>query len=123
MIWLRSFARLLLVLAVLPWGAYSGAMAAQSAPPQDAGFADAGPVSAGVAVTGGDLRDGMAFAPKPKRCRTAVLLGTPCGPDLALPGSALSPDLTDVANAVLPADGSRLAGVKPAGSLDPPRAC
>ena len=116
--WFRSLALLLLVLAVMPWGAYSGATTLQSGVQQDAGFVGAGPDSA---VSSGEFRNGIAFAPKPKRCRTAILLGAPCGPDLALPGSVLSPDLTGVDDAVLLAGETQLAGVKLAGSLDPPR--
>lgn len=123
MVWLRSLALLLLVFAVMPWGAYSGAIAVHSRLHQEPGSAGAGPDAAGVAVSAGDLRDGMSFAPKPKRCRTAVLLGSPCGPDLALPESARSPDLRGVADAVLPDGKVHLAGVKLEGSLDPPRAC
>ncbi|WP_103335258.1 hypothetical protein [Pseudotabrizicola formosa] len=123
MVWLLSIARLLLVLAVLPWGAYSGAAALPSGDHQAAVVAAAGPEPAGAAVSGDDRRDGLDFASKPKRCRTAVLLGAPCGPDLALPGSAPSPDLPGGEDALLPADGVQLAGVTPAGSLDPPRAC
>lgn len=120
---LRSLAILILVLAVLPWGAYSGALASQSRFQQTSGLAVEDSEAAPVAVSIGGLRDGTSVVPKPKRCRTAVLIGSPCGPDIALLGSALSLDLTVDDNAVLPAGGTQLTGVKPAGSLDPPRSC
>jgi hypothetical protein len=119
----RSLAIFILVLAVMPWGAYSGALASQSRLQQTPGLAIADSDAAPVAVSIGGLRVGTFVAPKPKRCRTAVLIGSPCGPDIALPGSALSLDLTDADNAVLSAGGTQLTGVKPAGSLDPPRPC
>lgn len=113
----------MLVLAVLPWGAYSGALASQSLPQQNSGLAVADSDAAYVAVSIGGLHGGTFVAPKQKRCRTAVLIGSPCGPDIAFLGSALSLDLTVDDDAVLPAGGTQLTGVTPPGSLDPPRSC
>jgi hypothetical protein len=107
---LRRLALLVLILAVLPWGAYAHAWGARA------------PVL--VVGTGIAADDGAAptkFLSKPKRCRTALLLGAACGPDVSL---LLSPWVIKPRLVLGPVEQARerlLADRAPEGALDPPR--
>ena len=82
---LRQIAIFLLVLAVLPWGAYSGGLApTQMVKPDSHVAAYAEPLKHGTNVSS-DTQTGPFLATVTKRCRTAALFGSACGPDLALP--------------------------------------
>lgn len=120
---LRSIAILILIVAVMPWGAYAGALAARSPVLVHAvpAVTDAD-VSQSVVSKDGQDSPGLIM-PKPKRCRTAVLIGSACGPDVAIPGSAIPVDLSAACRAVPTADAMQLVGLTPPGSLDPPRFC
>ena len=120
---LRLIAILVLVLAVMPWGAFYGAQASPYLTQRDPGQVIADPSVARVTVSTDGQRGAAALSPKPKRCRTAILAGSPCGPDIALLGSVISLQLTGACNAMVPDAGAWLAGVTPPGSLDPPWCC
>ncbi len=114
---------LILVLAILPWGAYSGALASQNKGDRIAAalFADDN-VSHEVA-RGGDER-GLAIVSAPKkRCRTGILVGSACGLDAAIVGPTTSIDPSGACNSHLSAGSMLLAGQPPKGILDPPRSC
>jgi hypothetical protein len=107
---LRRFALLVLILAVLPWGAYAHAWAAPA------------PVlSIDAAMSADDGAVPTKFMGKPKRCRTALLLGAACGPDVSLVLSAwvIKPRL--VLGEVEQARERLLVDRAPEGALDPPR--
>ena len=120
---LRLIAILVLVLAVMPWGAFYGAQASPYQIQRDPGPVIVDPGVAGVTVSTDGQRGAAVLSPKPKRCRTAILVGSPCGPDIALPGLVISLQLTSACNAMVPDAGVWLIGVMPPGSLDPPRSC
>jgi hypothetical protein len=108
---LRRLALVVLILAVLPWGAYAQ------------GWGGAGtPVALGGKVVGPD-DDGAApkFLGKPKRCRTAMLLGAACGPDMALVALPLFAEPILALVRFLPDRGHRGRHQVPEGALDPPR--
>ena len=120
---LRLIAILVLVLAVMPWGAFYGAQASPYLTQRDPGQVIADPSVARVTVSTDGQRGAAALSPKPKRCRTAILVGSPCGPDIVLPRSVISLQLTSACNAMVPDAGAWLTGATPPGSLDPPRSC
>jgi hypothetical protein len=83
MIFLRRVTHLLLILVILPWGAFSPAHAAQFAAPISAyqGFMP----QESLTVTAIGSRAHMAqLLSSPKQCRTMSLLGAACGPDVAI---------------------------------------
>ena len=120
---LRLIAIVILVSAEMPWGAVYGAQASPYLIQRDSGPVIADPNLAPVTVSTDGQRGAVVVLPKPKRCRTAILLGSPCGPEIALPGSVISLQLAGACNAMVPDAGAWLTGVTPPGSLDPPRSC
>lgn len=117
---LRSIATLIAILMVMPWGAFSGAQASLTRFEHRAtSFApDVG--AAFVAVTNDTEQ---RLAPMPKRCRTAVLIGSACGPDVAIPEASISLVALGSITSVWRAAGVRLVGRMPADPLEPPRTC
>lgn len=116
---LRSIATLLLILTLLPWGAY----ASQSKFQQTAvsKLSDAEP---SLVVVDSDAGQTPVFvSANTKRCRAAGLIGSSCGPDIAIPRSTISFDPFVTTNAVTRADEPRLIGTTPSTALDPPRFC
>lgn len=81
---LRQIAIFLLILAVLPWGAYSSARASHAAPDIGTVSAMAQAIPAEGAGAFSDQSPETKFAPMQKRCRTAALFGSPCGPQVTL---------------------------------------
>lgn len=121
MLLVRSLAVYLLVLTLLPWGAYSTAKAAQQ--PllalqvlsiadhcQDADTASAQPTQSRLAAL-------------PHQCRTGILVGSSCGADPAVFASAPAPDMTRALHIQFLHTVARFVSVVPTRMLDPPRAC
>ncbi|WP_176442994.1 hypothetical protein [Tropicimonas sediminicola] len=105
----RLISLLLLVLCLLPWGAYSGAHAAGATALQElmpAPTVDPTPERA---------------SPPPHECRIATLPGATCGPDLALVAALTKWPATAGAAPLRPAPGTLRRGLHPPGLLDPPR--
>ena len=118
MILLRSFAVYLLVLTLLPWGAYSTAKAAQQPllalqvlsipdPCQDADTPGAQP----------------RLAALPQGCRSGILVGSSCGADPAVFASAPAPDMTRTLHIRFPHTVACFVSIVPTRMLDPPRGC
>lgn len=117
----RFLAVYLLILTLLPWGAYSTAKAAQQPllalqvayvadPCQDADTAGAQPTQARLAAL-------------PHQCRTGILAGSPCGADPAVFASAPAPDMTRTLHIRFPHTVARFVSIVPTRMLDPPRGC
>jgi hypothetical protein len=120
---LHSVAILLLVLVMLPWGAYSGARVPASTAQKvslEAFEDEVGDLIVEVAEAR-DERTALAVQ-KAKECRTASLPGSPCGPDVGLLSSSTSGPTSAPHDAKRP-DGRLLSGLTPPGILDPPRSC
>lgn len=120
---LRSVAILLVVLTVLPWGAFSGALAAQARPLAGWSVTVAGADTRPVLRSPDEPQDAAFVAPAPKRCRTAGLIGSSCGLDIAL-AKGMDPLAPATARWQSYRQARKvLVGVTPPGSLDPPRFC
>ena len=104
---LRLIAILVLVLAVMPWGAFYGVQASPYLTQRDPGKVIADPSVARATVSTDGQRGVAALSPKPKRCRTAILVGSPCGPDIVLPRSVISLQLIQCVQC----DGTRRRGL------------
>lgn len=122
---IRSIAILILVLAVLPWGAFSAVFVprANVMVQPETNFVSVEPDQAQFLMAQDDGRGLAIIAPQQKRCRTATLIGASCGPDVLLPttGAQLAPVVaTDV---VLPADAPPPIEAAPMNEPDPPRFC
>ena len=106
MVILRPHLLAFLILLILPWGAYF-----------------AGPVAAAphnITVDAPEARE--IIASLPKTCRIAVLPGSPCAPDLALPALHQAPVVTKTAPDTSIPSAVLGQGRSPAPSRDPPRA-
>jgi hypothetical protein len=120
---LRSIATSILILTVLPWGAYSGAYASHSQF-QQSPVATLSNSDLLLVIVSNEAEQNATFVSAvPKRCRTAVLIGSACGPDIAPPGPAISLDPFVASNSVPHASETRLVGKAPIGTRDPPRFC
>lgn len=119
----RSITTLIAILMVMPWGAYSGAQASQARFQQNAATFVAEVDASLVAVTNDTKRDAQVLAPTPKRCRAAVLIGSACGPDVAISETRIALDPLVAINSVGRAAEVRLVGRVPSAPLDPPRSC
>lgn len=121
MVYIRALAVFLLVLTLLPWGAYSPVNAAALP------VIHAKSIAATDLCLGGDMVGANQVEPRtansPHHCRTAVLVGSPCGPDLALLGNATAPNLTRAHSVRFRITTARLVGVPPTAALDPPISC
>lgn len=133
---LRSLARIVLILAILPWGAYSPAHAAQFA--RVAQFSSAQSDAArpqNVAESGAESGTPLSVIPIPpqpiraqftlakKHCRTMSLLGSSCGPDVALGAVARVYGPSAVRRVPPVFDAVTLIGAAPLRVLDPPKFC
>ena len=117
MSFVRILALLTLILAVLPWGAY----ATPRGLPVGARAAETGVMTDTPAETTlWAAKPQPQLQPIPHRCRTAVL-GSSCGPDVALPSAQLAPRPQTENRNGLPTDMRWRAGQTPRGILDPPR--
>ncbi len=117
---LQTLGTLILVILILPWGAYSGKFAAM-AQAQDATVAVA-PDVLNMAPQIAAM-DQAQIAPAPKRCCIAIMTGSPCGTDVVLAVSQSIPQgVTSRPKKHLIAN-MRLRGVVPAEDWDPPRPC
>lgn len=118
---IRALAVFLLVLTMLPWGAYSAVNAAAL----PVGHAQS--ISATDLCLAGDMVGTNQSEPRaanlPRHCRTGVLIGSPCGPDLALLGNATAPNLIGAHSVRFRITTARLVGVPPTATLDPPISC
>ena len=101
---LRLIAILVLVLAVMPWGAFYGAQAFPYLTQRDPGKVIADPSVARATVSTDGQRGAAALS---QRCRTAILVGSPCGPDIVLPRSVISLQLIQCVQC----DGTRRRGL------------
>ncbi len=130
----RSLLRLLLIVLILPWGAYSPAHAAQTR-------AMARPLIGAVTAKTPDQRPALisemqviigissviarapvaTIEPRPKHCRIASLFGSTCGPDIALAGGLSLPARGVSHLPLIAQDEVPLRGYAPLGALDPPR--
>ncbi|MES2846183.1 MAG: hypothetical protein V4747_14245 [Pseudomonadota bacterium] len=124
---LRPLFILCLIVAVLPWGAHGGALAAQLRLQRDLGHSIARTDITQEQVTQGassraNLPHTAYLTPPPKRCRMAGLVGGACGPDIVLPAVALAPGGDVLYAPLLPVAGIWSVGVTLTGLLDPPRA-
>ena len=121
MVIVRSIAIFILILAVMPWGAYTTARAAQIQ--QQTRIAAAIHDTDQIAASPDTQQTVASVAPMRKRCHGPALLGSPCGPYATIPASTvpLSP-VTSVAS-VLSGVGTLPSGGIPRGTLDPPRSC
>lgn len=120
---LRSITTFIAILMVMPWGAYSGAQASQARFQQSAATLVADVDASLVAVTSDPKRGAQVLAPMPKRCRAAVLIGSACGPDVAIPTASIALNPLVAINSVWRAAEVRLIGRVPSEPLDPPRSC
>ena len=121
MAFLGRITKFLLVLAVLPWGAYSVAGTSPSVV-----WVDMISVAQLVDLTdradvGSRDPDLAIVAPVKKRCRTAALFGSPCGPDVTLSATKVVFGNPTSRPAVFRDPAGWLAGVEPSGPHDPPR--
>lgn len=116
---LRSFAILLLVLVLLPWGAFASQSNVQQPAIANLSYADLSMVmmenDVGTAT--------VTVSANAKRCRFAGLIGSACSPDITIPRSTLPRDPVVTRNVVPRADDTRLVGATPSTALDPPRFC
>jgi hypothetical protein len=124
---LRPLFILCLIVAVLPWGAHGGALAAQLRLQRELGASIAQAEVIQEQVThGATSREKVPptayLAPLPKRCRMAGLVGGACGPDIVLPAPALALGGDVLRDPLLPVAGIWPVGVPTTGLLDPPRA-
>lgn len=122
---IRSIAILILVLAVLPWGAFSAVFvhrASVMAQPET-NFTSVEPDQAQFLSAQDDGRGWAIVAPPQKRCRTAALIGAACGPDVALPASGAQLAPVVATDLVLPADTPPPIEAAPMNEPDPPRFC
>jgi len=120
---LRRIAVFLLILAVLPWGAYSGVRVSTSgASVGEVGVAQFLNGTENAAVPNEDPQAAFV-APAQKRCRTAALFGSPCGPHVTLSTTTITFDNPTSGQEVFRGPAKRLAAVVPSGPLDPPRVC
>ena len=137
---LRRLARIVLILAILPWGAYSPAHAAQFArvtqfssaqsdAPRPQAVAESGAESG---VESGTPLSVIPIPPQPiraqftltkKHCRTMSLLGSSCGPDVALGAVARVYGPSAVRRVPPVFDAVALIGAAPLRVLDPPKFC
>jgi hypothetical protein len=113
----RVIALFILILAILPWGAYTSALKPQV---QDSGFALPFPEARQTASR--DEPPGPTLAVSiGKRCHGPAILGSPCGPQVVLPGaSPLSASIAGSAE-LRPGLHALPMGIAPPSSLDPPR--
>jgi hypothetical protein len=122
----RPIIACVLILAMLPWGAYARTFG----PAHVRGQIEVGDQTvwqtADVVVTAvqalSDAAD-EAVVSATKRCRAAGLPGSPCGPDLRLPSEMAVMPAIRVSAVVYPVAQHRLSGRVPAGIPDPPRSC
>ena len=124
MAFLRKISLLILLLALLPWGAYSAELRAN--PAFDArieypAIRTALPASLQTADDHGPSPD-LVMA-KPTRCRTGVLSGSACAMDIDLPVASGSDDAARSGAPPRPGDPLDPAEADQAGLLDPPRSC
>lgn len=113
----RPVLTFLLLVAMLPWGAYAGSHGAAL---PDADFL-ASVASDGTAAA--DLEQATQVVLAAKRCRGPALPGASCGPDVGLPGTSALVQPTRTALSLWPAAPPLLVGPGPEGLLDPPRSC
>lgn len=121
---LRKITLLTLLLALLPWGAYSAGLRANPALESRIEYPairTALPTSLQTADDHG-LSPGLLVA-KPTRCRTGVLPGSACAMDIDLPVASGSDDATRSGAPPRPGDPLDPAEADQAGLLDPPRSC
>lgn len=121
---LRKITLLTLLLALLPWGAYSAELRANPAFEQrieSPSIPAALPTSLQTAVDHGPSPDRVMA--KPTRCRTGVLPGSACAMDIDLPVASGSDDAARSGAPPRPGDPLDPAEAYQAGLLDPPRSC
>lgn len=124
MAFLRKISLLILLLALLPWGAYSAELRANPAFEQrieSPSIPAALPTSLQTAVDHGPSPDRVMA--KPTRCRTGVLPGSACAMDIDLPVASGSDDAARSGTPPRPGDPLDPAEADQAGLLDPPRSC
>lgn len=131
---LRRLARIILILAILLWGAYGPAHAAQFSNVAASVLGDAArPQTVADTVAGIGTTSSASLAwvpPQPIRaqiilakthCRTMSLLGSSCGPDVALGAVARVYGPSAVRRVPPVFDAVALIGAAPLRVLDPPR--
>ena len=113
---LKALVTFLLLVGILPWGAYATALSSSA---RDHYAQAPGPeLAGGPAETGADqAASGKSKAFTPRRCRTATLPGMRCGPDLAVLSIQARPQC-EVSDSVAFADGE---ATLPDFSQAPPR--
>ncbi|SFD24146.1 hypothetical protein [Tropicimonas isoalkanivorans] len=115
---LHNIVILILVVCVLPWGAYAGALSAKATPKW--AVATQHP-SDDMAVIAAEAGSTLKAERPPKACRKGMLPGSPCGPDLAIPITAARCARAPALRLLRPDPGCRRTGMAPPGQLDPPR--
>lgn len=121
MAFVRSIFIFILILAVMPWGAYTTARAAQIQ--QHTRLAADIHDTDQIAASPDTQQTAASVAPMRKRCHGPALLGSPCGPYATIPASTLPLSPLNSVASVLSEVGTLPSGVTPRGTLDPPRFC
>lgn len=124
MAFLRKISLLILLLALLPWGAYSAGLRANPALESRIEYPAIRTALPTYLQTADDngLSPGLLVA-KPTRCRTGVLPGSACAMDIDLPVASGSDDATRSGAPPRPGDPLDPAEADQAGLLEPPRSC
>lgn len=118
----RFLAIMILVILILPWGAYAGKFAAVAQPQPEmavAAVAHDGDVAAPQPPAGDKAR----VASTPTRCRTAILSGSTCGTDVVLATALITPQIAFSRQNAHPIADTRRDGLVSATDPDPPRSC
>jgi len=115
----RSFISLLTILIMLPWGAYARNVPIQSQnEQQDVHALELMSNQAFDAAV--QLRKNTKVSVK-KKCRIAILPGSPCGPDRALPATTKSVFESSVSRHPIPIKNWYIRGRHSGPPRDPPR--
>ena len=116
----RSLFLVLLVLTILPWGAYAAAFSASGSSKAFGVYTFARPHAASDDQAVLPSLDTVKVFVK-KKCRTANLPGSACGLDIALNASAQPPAYSASTPVQRAADGWGATGLSQAPPGDPPR--
>jgi hypothetical protein len=115
----RSIALLILILAIMPWGAYTSALAAHAQKVTGSTFGLSDAAHDGASIH--ERTMSVVAAPKGKRCHGPAVLGSPCGPQAVVPAETTLVTPAEAIAAIRPGAGKLPLGMKPPGTLEPPR--